>query len=164
LLIIIVGFLAFWMLVLYGVYEPIADGPEGEAASLVLRSFILYAAIMAVTILLLLIAFWVEIYVLKPKYTMQKIEAQEWVVKGEVQIEEQLRKMGEFITTGNIPAAEAAYRKAVDIYNWLQDYEMSERKKQDYYLKLDKARLELEEIKALEPGPSNNTSPNNNLS
>ena len=150
LLIIVVGFIAFWMLVLYAVYEPLASESGAEAVSkLIARSFILYAAIMVVTILLLLITFWVEIYVLKPKFNIRNIEAQKWVVKGEVQIEGELRKMREFMTTGNLPAAEASYRRALDIYNWLQEYEISERKKQEYYLRLDKARIELEETKAL---------------
>ena len=149
-LIITVAFMAVAMFVLYSVYKPLeAEGTEA-VAQLVLRSLILYAAIMVVTILLLLIAFWVQIYVLKPKFTMQKIEAQEWVVKGEVQIDGELGKVREFISTGNIPAAETAYRKAVDIYNWLQDYEMSERKKQDYYLKIDKAKAEIEGARILD--------------
>lgn len=145
LLIVVVGFLTFCAFFLYTIYEPIATESAGEAAArLVLRSFIMYAAIMAVTILLLLIAFWVEIFVLKPKFSMGKIEAQEWVVKGEVKIENELRRMRQFIATGNLPAAETSYKAAIDIYNWLQEYEMSDRTKQDYYLRLDKARLELE--------------------
>jgi len=153
-LIIVLAFMSVSVFVLYSVYAPITGSETGTAAAanLVLRSFILYAGIMVVTILLLLIAFWVEIYVLKPKFTVQKVQAQEWVVKGEVQIEGELRRMHEFISTGNIPAAEASYRKAIDIYNWLRDYEMSDRKKQDYYLKLDKARIELDEARILNKG------------
>lgn len=142
----ILTIMAISLFFLYRSYQPI-EGVEGSeaAARLIIRTFILYGVIMMFTVLALLVAFWVEIYVLKPKYDLQKVNAQEWVVKGEVEIQGEISKMKNYLLSGNIPAAEGCYKKALDVYNWLQDYEMSERKKQDYYLQLDKARTELEE-------------------